>query len=155
MRKEFEVKLEGIGPRGRWTIMKIPFSVEEVFGTRGRLPVRGSISGFPIRSSLFPMGGGAHSLMVNKAMCAGAKCGPGDTVKVVLEADTAPRVVTVPPDLKKALANNKAAHATWKNASYTRRKEFAAWITGAKQPATRARRLERTVEMLANGEFIS
>src|SRR5512146_2980576 len=107
LRKEFKVKLESIGEGKAWTIMKIPFSVEKVFGTKARVPIRGSINGFPIRSSLFPMGGGVHTLMVNKAMCAGAKCGPGDMVKVMMELDTVPRTVTTPPELKKALTTNR------------------------------------------------
>ncbi len=88
-------------------------------------------------------------------MCEGAKYGAGDTVTVILEVDTAPRVVKVPPDFKNALATNKAARERWEISSYTHRKEFADWITGAKQPETRARRLAKAVEMLAAGKFIS
>ncbi len=155
MRKEFKVKLEGIGKGASWTILKVPFSVEKVFGTRARVPVRGTINGFAFRSTLFPMGGSAHTLMVNKAMCAGAKCAPGDTVKVVMELDTTPRVVKTPPDLQKALAKNKAARERWDGLSYTHRREFANWITGAKQPETRDRRLAKTLEMLVAGKNIS
>jgi Domain of unknown function (DUF1905) len=41
-----------------------PVDVQEVFGTRARVPVRGTINGFPFRSSLMPMGG-CHMMPVN------------------------------------------------------------------------------------------
>jgi uncharacterized protein YdeI (YjbR/CyaY-like superfamily) len=81
--------------------------------------------------------------------------GPGDKVTVVLEPDTAPRTVDVPADLKKALKTNPRAQASWDRYSYTHRKEFANWITEAKKPETRARRLEKAIEMLAGGRNLS
>ena len=74
---------------------------------------------------------------------------------IVMEPDTAPRIVETPPDLKKALKASKAAQAAWDRYSYTYRKEFARWITEAKKPETRARRLEKSLEMLAAGRNLS
>ena len=52
----FTVKLEGVeGTAVAW--LNAPFDVEETFGTYARVPVRGTINGFPFRSSLMPMGG--------------------------------------------------------------------------------------------------
>ena len=120
--KTFKCKLTSEGPGGAWTFMKIPFSVEKVWGTRARLSVQGSINGFAFRSSIFPLGNGTHSMMVNKAMRAGAKTKPGDTVKVVMEPDTAPRVVTVPAELKKAFAKNKVAKTAFEKMPYSHKK---------------------------------
>ena len=53
-----------------------PVDVPEFFATRGRVPVRGTINGFPFRSSLMPMGG-CHMMPVNKALCQGAGAQPG------------------------------------------------------------------------------
>ena len=85
----------------------------------------------------------------------GGQCGVGDTVKVVMEPDTAPRTIDPPPELKKALKSNQAAQASWDRYSYTHRREFAQWITEAKKPETRARRLAQAVEMLAAGRNLS
>ena len=52
----FKVKLEGVeGTALAW--LNAPFDVVETFGTRARVPVRGTINGFRFRSSLMPMGG--------------------------------------------------------------------------------------------------
>src|ERR1700693_675641 len=97
----FNVKIEG---REAGVVASItpPVDVPEVFGTRARVPVRGTINGFPFRSSLMPMGG-CHGMAVNKTMRDGAKVGAGDAVDVVMERDEAERVVAVPPLLKKEL----------------------------------------------------
>ena len=51
--------------------------------SRGTVPIAGTINGFPFRTSVMPDGKGSHSMMVNKAMRAGGKVGPGDEVAVV------------------------------------------------------------------------
>jgi hypothetical protein len=149
-KKTFKVELEA---KGGGAAMTIPFSVEKAFGTRARVPVRGTINGFPFRSSLFPMGG-AHIMAVNRATREGAQAQAGDTVKVVMEVDTEPRVVTVPADFKRALAASPQARAAFDKLSYTHRKEFVGWVEGAKKEETRARRIEKALAMLAGGKHL-
>jgi hypothetical protein len=127
-----------------------PFDVEQEFGTRARVPVRGTINGFPFRSSLMPMGG-CHMMPVNQSLRAGAGVMPGDTVSVVMERDEAERTVPLPPALRKELAKDKAARAHWEKLSFTHKKEIALSITGAKQEQTRARRLAKAVDVLKTG----
>jgi len=113
--------------------------------------VRGTINGFPFRSSLMPMGG-CHGMAVNKTMREGGRCKAGDTVSVVLERDEAARVVEVPPQLKKELAKSKAAQANWQKLSYSHQKEMALSIRGAKLEETRARRLAKVMNILKTGK---
>lgn len=152
-RKQFRVKLESVGPKKAWTFLTVPFDVQKVFGTRARVPVRGTINGSSYRSSLFPMGG-QHTMMINKAMLAGAQAKPGQVVRVVMETDTAERHVTIPAALKKLLASNREAKLRFEKLSYTHRKEYARWIAEAKKPETRARRLHQVVPMLMAGKHL-
>jgi len=147
-RKEFKVKLE---ERGGGAAFKAPFSVEKVFGSKARVPVRGTINGFPCRSSIFPMGDGRHYMVVNKTLREGAGVRAGDTVKITMELDTAPRVVTLPADFKKALAKHKDAKAAFEKLSYTYQKEYVNWIIEAKNLETRASRIEGAIAMLLMG----
>ena len=135
---EFTVKLEGKGTSVAW--LNAPFDVVKTFGTRARVPVRGTINGFPFRSSLMPMGG-CHGMAVNRTMRDGAGVEAGDTVNVVMERDQGKRFVKVPPLLKKELAKSNAAHGNWQKLSFTNQKEIALSISGAKQEETRLRRL--------------
>ena len=133
------------------TSIRIPFNVQAVYNTRARLRVRGTINGVPFRGSIFPYGG-IHYLGVTRAMRESMGIQAGETVAVVMEPDTEPRVITPPPDLAAALAANPAAQAAWEQRSYTHRKEHVQAVEAAKQPATRLRRIERVIADLAVGK---
>ena len=67
----FKVKIDG-KEAGVVSAITPPIDVRKVFKTRGQVPVRGTINGFPFRSSLMPMGG-CHMMPVNKTLCTGAR----------------------------------------------------------------------------------
>jgi hypothetical protein len=146
----FTAKMEG-REVGAVAAIAAPVDVREFFGTRARVPVRGTINGYPFRSSLSPYGG-RHLMPVNKALRAGAGVDAGDMVEVVMERDEEERTVEAPPLLKKALDKNKTAKANWEKLSFTHKKEMALAIVGAKQEETRARRLTKVVEILKTGK---
>lgn len=145
----FETALIARGPGGAWTFLVVPFSVEAVFGTRARLPVAGTINGFPFRNSLMPEGDGTHSMTVSKSLQAGAKARAGETVRVVLDIDHAPRVVSIPDELGTLLKANPGIAKTFETLSPSHRKEFVDWIESAKKPATRDARAKKSLEMIA------
>jgi hypothetical protein len=147
---KFKVKLDG-AEGTEAAALTPPFDILEVFQTRGRVPVRGTINGFPFRSSLMPMGG-RHRMVVNKTIRDGARVKAGDTVSVQMERDEAERVVEAPLPLAKALAKSKAAQANWAKLSYTHQKEIARSIREAKKEETRARRLEKAIDILKTGK---
>jgi hypothetical protein len=147
---KFNIKLDGM-ESSEVAALNAPFDVEETFGTRARVPVKGTINGFPFRSSLMPMGG-CHRMVVNKSIRDGAGVKAGDTVSVVMERDEAERTVDPPPVLKQELAKSKAAQANWEKQSFTNRKEMARSITEVKQEETRIRRLAKVMDFLKNGK---
>jgi Domain of unknown function (DUF1905)/Bacteriocin-protection, YdeI or OmpD-Associated len=148
MKQSFKAKLVAHGPGGAWTFLDVPFDVQKVFGTRSRVPVRGSINGFAFRNSLMPNGDGTHSMMVNKGLQARASAKAGDTVSVVMEMDTKKRVVALPSELKTALGTDPAAAKIYKTLSASHRKEFADWIGSAKQPGTRLGRAAKALQLI-------
>jgi Bacteriocin-protection, YdeI or OmpD-Associated/Domain of unknown function (DUF1905) len=152
VKQKFEARLQGKGPGNAWTFLAIPFDVQKAFGSKARVPVMGSINGFPFRNSLIPEGDGTHSMMVNKELQKGARATAGDTVAVVIEFDETPRTVAMPEDLKALLAKHQSAEAAFTKLAYSHKKEFLDWITSAKKPETRVKRLEKTIEMLAEGK---
>ena len=155
MRKTFKTTLAGAGRGGTTAAVIVPFDIKQVWG-KGRVPVKGTINGGPqFRTTVVKMKGD-YFFCVNQQMRADAGgVGAGDRVTVVIEPDTTPRTVTVPPDLKKALKANAKASATWDRYAYTHRKEFAKWLEDARKPETRARRLDKTIEMLETGRNLS
>jgi hypothetical protein len=151
-KKSFRAKIETQGPGGAWSLMHIPFDVEKEWGSRARVSVCGKMDGFAFRTSIFPDGKGGHTMMVNKAMMQGAKAGQGDTVRMELAQDTAPRIVTIPSDVKNALAGNSKAKANFNSFAPSHRKAYVVWITGAKRAETRASRIAKAVVMIAAGK---
>jgi hypothetical protein len=145
----FTAKIEG-REVGAVAVIAAPVDVREFFGTRARVPVRGTINGYPFRSSLSPYGG-RHLMPVNKELRAGAEVDAGDMVEVVMERDEEERTVEAPPLLRKVLGKNKTAQANWEKLSFTHKKEMARAIVEAKQEETRARRLAKVVDILKSG----
>ena len=148
---QFKAKLVSRGPGGAWTYLQVPSSVAEAFGRKGRIPVRATINGFPFRSSLMPRAG-VHILGISKEILAGANAAPGEPVHVELAFDDAPRVVEVPADFEAALKSAPAEQRTFAALSYSHKKEYLDWITGAKKIETRQRRIEKALAMLEAGK---
>jgi hypothetical protein len=143
----FKVKL--IGEHGKSTAaLKPPFDVVEVFQRKGRVPVKGTINGFPFRSSLMNMGDG-HMMAVNAQMRAGANCKGGDTVSVVMELDEDERRVEVPAPLKKIVASDSKTKEAWDQLSFTHQKEWVRAIEDAKKPETRQKRIAAMLDALS------
>jgi hypothetical protein len=145
----FKVKLvghEGSSATGFYA----PFDVPATFGTRARVPVRGTMNGYAFRSSLMPMGAG-YCMAVNKTMREAANVKVGDEVEVVLARDGEERIVEPPADLARELKRNKAARERWEKLAFTHKKEMALAITGAKQEETKKRRLAKVISVLESG----
>ena len=154
MQKKFKAKAQAAGPSGAWCFIAVPFDVSEVWGTRGRVAVKGTINGFPFSTNIQPMDG-RHLLTFNKQLQAGAKAKAGDTVSIVMERATERLVVEVPAELAKAFRRSQEARMFWDKLAYSHRKEFARWISDAKQEETRARRAAKAVTMILTRKTIS
>ena len=85
LKLKFTAKIDG-REAGVVAAITPPVDVPEFFGTRARVPIRGTINGYPFRSSLMPCGG-RHMMPVNSTLCRGAGVRPGDHVEVVMERD--------------------------------------------------------------------
>ena len=74
-------------------------------------------------------------------------------IKVVRPKKPVSKKELIAPDyMVKALKKNKAAWGHWENFSPSKRKDYIQWVTEAKTEETRNRRLETTVEWVAEGK---
>lgn len=149
-RLEFDAEIKPARQGGAW--VEVPYDIADVYGTRGQVKVRATFDGNAYTGSISPMGDGCHVLGMTRALRSATGKDIGDTVRVTVERDDSPRVVEVPADLAEALAEHPDAKAFFDGLAYTPRKEYALWITGAKKPETRERRLARAIEKLSRGE---
>lgn len=145
---KFTAELRSVEPAGACVFF--PYDVQAEFGTKGRVPVQATINGLPYTGSLIKYGNPLHMLPVLKAIRTEAGVTPGDTVEVELWRDEQIRTLEVPDDLQQQLESSGML-TIFEGLSYTHRKEYCRWITDAKKPETRTRRLEKAVEMLKAG----
>ena len=146
--KSFKATLERIPSRFNWVLIRIPFDVTKVWGTRGKVRVKGEINGFAFRAPVFPTSKGYHCMLINKGLRTGAKAAVGDTVQFRLEPDTAKRVAVVPAELQRILNEDRSFRRWFDQLSFSMRKWFCHEITNVKNPASRLRRAERAAELL-------
>jgi uncharacterized protein YdeI (YjbR/CyaY-like superfamily) len=64
----------------------------------------------------------------------------------------AKKKLTVPPDFVAGMKKNRRALETFQGFSYSHKKEYVEWITEAKRPETRAKRVETSIAWLAVGK---
>lgn len=126
----------------------LPFDPKAVFG-KVRAPVKVTLNGFTYRSTIAAMGG-PPCIPLRKSNREAAGLEGDETLEVRLELDTAPRVVTPPADLLRALKSVPLAWTRWRALSYSHQREYAEAVAGAKKPETRARRIAAAVNALAN-----
>ncbi len=128
------------------TGISIPFDVEAVYGAK-RVPVKAVINGAEYRGSIVRMGG-EYCMGVPKAFREAARISAGDHIVVTIEKDIEPRTVITPVDLAAVLAKDPSALLGWEKLSYTHQREHVQAIEDAKKPETRARRIQKAVEMI-------
>jgi hypothetical protein len=137
---------------GSWTFLILPKNASAKLATRGMTTVEGTINGHPFRATLEPDGRRSHWLKVTRKMREAAGADIGDIVTLEIapsEEEPEPRV---PEDLRKAFAAAPKARALWSDITPIARRDWIHWITSAKRPETRARRIDNACEMLAAGK---
>jgi hypothetical protein len=148
--QRFRAELRSAGDSGG-AGFDVPLEVAAALSDPKRPPVTVTINGHEFRTRL-AVYGGQPMVGVTKADRAAAGVDVGDTFDVLLALDTAPREISVPPDLAEALAGDAAAAATFDRLSFSHRREYVQWITEAKRPETRARRVAGTLDRLHEGK---
>jgi len=150
----FEAKLlRPAEPRhASWTFVVLPAEVSARLPRRGRTTVEGTLNGQAFRATLEPDGRLSHWLKVDKALREAAGAAIGDRVVLEIAPAAKEQEPKLPPDLRRALDDAPEARATWESTTTLARVDWVHWITSAKQPATRAKRVADACDMLASGK---
>jgi uncharacterized protein YdeI (YjbR/CyaY-like superfamily) len=116
-------------------------------GERGEDSKAGAMGDFGRLTSLADLPDAAQlAALIQKNMAlvdAGAKTVRNKTVKAPIE---------MPDDLAAALSANAPAQATFEGFPPGCRREYLEWVTSAKRPETRTRRIAEAVAMMAEGK---
>lgn len=140
-------------PKGAtWAFLVLPASASSRLPTRSQVTVEGRFAGQPFQATLEPDGEGSHWLKVEKPLLEAAGAQPGDTVALEVAPVAEEPEPKVPPDLRKALAGNPAAKATWDDITPVARRDWIQWMTSGKKAETRVKRVATGCDMLASGK---
>jgi Bacteriocin-protection, YdeI or OmpD-Associated/Domain of unknown function (DUF1905) len=134
------------------TLLVLPKGASAKLPSRGLTTVEGTMNGFPFRAALEPNGKGSHWLPVSKAMRDAAGANFQDSLTLEITRAGEEPEVWVPMDLRKALAVADRAQVSWADITPAARRDWILWISSAKQPETRRRRIENACAMLASGK---
>ncbi|MEY2481501.1 MAG: hypothetical protein QOK24_29 [Verrucomicrobiota bacterium] len=136
-----------------WTFLTLPKNASAKLPSRGMTAIEGTINDFPFQATLEPDGQKSHWLKVDPKIREAAGADAGDIVTLEIAPAEEEPEPTVPADLRKALATAAPkARALWSNITPIARRDWIHWITSAKQPETRTRRIKNACSMLAAGK---
>jgi len=135
-----------------WTFLILPKTASAKLPSRGMTAVEGTINGYSFQAVLEPDGQKSHWLKVDRKLREAAGPDAGDIVTLEIAPAAEEPEPAVPADLKKALAAAPKARKLWSDITTVARRDWVHWITSAKQPETRARRIKNACSMLAAGK---
>jgi len=132
------------------TGIHVPDDVVASLGSSKRPAVHVTLNGYSYRSTVAVMGG-RFMLPVSADVREHAGVTAGDEVDVEIDLDTAPREVTVPPDVRDALDRETDAGRFFDGLSYSNKRRIVLSIEDAKTAETRQRRIATAVSLLREG----
>jgi hypothetical protein len=135
-----------------WSFLRLPGDASSKLPSRGLVTVEGALAGHTFQATLQPDGDGGHWLRIDKALRERAGVAAGDTVALEIAPVADEPEPKVPADLRKALAADAAAKATWSDITPVARRDWIFWITSPKKAETRTRRVGTACSMLASGK---
>jgi hypothetical protein len=151
----FSAKLfrpKGTEKNGSATLLTLPKSASSTLPSRTKTMVEGVINYLPFRAGLEPTGNGSQLFKVSSALRTSVGASAVDKVAVEITRTGDEPETRVPVDLRNALAAEPSARALWAELTPNARREWVLFITTAKLPETRRRRIERACDSLASGK---
>lgn len=134
-----------------WTFLVLPKAASAKLPTRSMVTVDGTLEGAAFQATLEPDGEGSHWFRVEKTLLDAAGVAAGDTVALEMRPVEREPEPKLPADLRKALAGDAGAKATWDDITPVARRDWIHWISSGKKAETRVKRIGVAIDKLASG----
>ena len=115
---------------------------------RAYVPVRGTVEGIPLTTTLVSRGKGMHRVAIHGDIRKKLRVDAGACVEIALERDNESREPSLPPALLLALRQSPKAAERFRGMSVALRRQIVRYLTAVKQPATLERRVAGFVRRL-------
>jgi len=139
-----------VQPNEPGVFFELPEDVVLGLGAGKRPAVTATVNGYEYHTRI-AVYGGRYYLGFRKDAREAAALAPGEDVEVTVALDDEPHEVTVPDDVAALLDADPEARSRFDALSFTNRKEYVAWVEGAKRSETRQRRLDQLTSLLKSG----
>ena len=130
------------------TYAEFPFDSVKEFGTKRHIWCKVEVEGKTYSMNLLPNGKGGHWLHLKKDIRIAIDKQEGDTVKIYLEKDNAPREVPVPEYLQWLLDDDPTIKKYFEKLHISGRKFWIGHIEESKNDDTKVERINRFFEFL-------
>lgn len=136
-----------------WIIRYVDLPPRAARPFQGRhIPVLTTCNGVGFRGTLLPRGAGQFRLAVNATVRrAAGDVDAGDEVLVTVRPTRPPRRPALPADLLSALGTRAGSRVGFESWPAGRQREVLRWLTAARRPETRAKRIRVILERLGYG----
>jgi hypothetical protein len=143
----FDGVLERIGDR---TIVRLPESASAALPSRGQVAAVGTNADHAHQTLVEPDGRRGHWLAIDDDLA--DALGGDATVAVELTPAKEWPEPSIPADLRAALTEATDLAETWDDITPMARWEWVRWVGATKNPQTRERRVEVSIDKLRNGK---
>ncbi len=138
---------------GSTTLLRVPQEESRHLPSRGQVAVHGTLDGQDFRSVMEPDGRRGHWLRVDDALARAAGVERGDSVEVAVEVAEEWPEPEVPHDLAAELAAApERIRGIWEDITPMARWEWVRWVGATKNPDTRRRRVEVSIDKMGHGK---
>jgi Domain of unknown function (DUF1905)/Bacteriocin-protection, YdeI or OmpD-Associated len=130
----------------------VPAKISKSLGSgKSRIPVKGSVNGLPLQTTMTPSGNGRHRLAVHGDIYRKLRLDAGATIDVTLSLDRASREPALPPALVVALKYSPVATRHFRVLTTALRRQIVRYLTSAKSRDVVERRIAKFVSRLERG----
>jgi len=145
--QHFESIIKKSGARA---FISIPFDPNEVWGSKQRHYITGTVNGRKVRGSL-GLDESNYFLSLGAAWRRDNKLDVGARVDVILSPE-GPQTESMSPDIANSLEANPRAKAFFQSLATFYRRNYIKWIESAKHSETRSKRIVEMVKLLEAGQ---
>lgn len=146
MKYEFDTEIKRLEGKIQWNVFYFPESAMNCFGSKGNIPVKITVDGYPFDHTLLPSRNG-HYLVYNEFIRRAIGKEIGDSVHVVLEKDEGKRALSIPAYLETILKDSGVLEVFLKQPDYLKREQINK-IELAIKEETKANRIQKLITEL-------
>jgi hypothetical protein len=130
----------------------VPREVTRKIAAReAHVPVRGTVEGVDLRTTLVSRGGGCHRVAIHGDIRKRLRVDAGSVVEIAIRRDEEPREPVLPPFLVMSLRNSPRAQAAFRDMTTALRRQIVRYLTAGKQLVTLESRVTKFVRRLESG----